>query len=183
MTTISIPSSEIIQSFVKGVFGTFFIEPDNWIFSSPSEEIGRTYFKDRCKLKNAINQKTVDNIYKLYLLALTGKSSYDPTTVSWNIASAIKQTFCINLDYLMFFDDDTERLRKEKIRMILIFTHTLLFRIIDMSVFVRSDEDRTKDYLSLKFIGALHFFAQGTYTEQVINFILSENHAHRDQSS
>ena len=118
VTSKEIQSFEMITLFVREVFGTFFIEEGNWAFDDKNAIIGRTYFADRKRYKKAVNHKAIANILQIYKMALTGCSTYEPEGISQAITQMYKKYLGLNIDYLMFFDDDSAPLRRRKVQML-----------------------------------------------------------------
>lgn len=114
----TISGNKILNLFVREVFGSYFIEEGRWNFSNCRNYIGRTFFSDRKSKKIAINAATTRNIQELYRTALYNESFYDPKLVSQRFTQICKKNFYINFDYLIFYDDDPNELRKRKIGLI-----------------------------------------------------------------
>lgn len=162
------PSFEIITVLVREVFGTYFLEEGVWNFPEEEHVIGRTYFADRKKVKNAVNDKTVDNLILIYELAFHGRSSNDPIRISENLVRVLKAQYNIDVSYAMFFDDDTAQLRSAKIR-------TLRALIREISCFALNRElidisflDHETSFIRFKLLTSIVRHCHGTYTETVI---------------
>ena len=171
-----IPSYDFITALVKDVFGTYFVEPDSWKLQDDLKTIGRTYFADRKRSKCAVNERTIDYIRMLYLMAFSGNSIYDPVRISQTFTLAVKKRFEINVDYLIFFDDDTEHLRSAKGEMIVHLVFLLLARIKDEeSIPAWTIHAWRNNGLINKLMSWIISLSRGTYTAHVINHILSIN--------
>ncbi|MBE6980731.1 MAG: hypothetical protein E7437_00210 [Ruminococcaceae bacterium] len=163
-----LPSYMLITYLIKEVFGTYFIEPLDWKFPVDCKTIGRTFFADRKKHKCAVNERTLENILLIYRLALGGQSTYDAQRVSQELTKTIKEHFRLNIDYLMYFDDDTPELRKQK--------YTLLNHMVySIAGDCRGKEYfDTEDYIGIhrlsefKMKASIIRYAIGTYTEIVL---------------
>lgn len=170
-----ISSREILQKIIKDIFGTFFVEEDNWIFP-PGTKIGRTFFSDRQKRKNAVNHTVTDHVSLLFTIALNGHSAYDPASISRRLAHFYQEVSNQNLDFLIFFGDESEEVLQQKIR----FHVNLLWDIVHA---FEQSEQVSFNYLThvidsryRKMVSWLLARCQGTYTETVIREI-SENQA------
>ena len=167
-----IPSYDFITALVKDVFGTYFVEPDSWKLQDDLKTIGRTYFADRKRSKCAVNERTIDYIRMLYIMAFTGNSIYDPVRISQTFTQALKKRFKINVDYLIFFDDDTEQLQRGKIQIIIHLVFLLLERIKDKeSIPAYKLNDWQEGGVMYKLMSWMVSHAKNTFTEQVINNI------------
>lgn len=163
-----LPSYMLITYLIKEVFGTYFIEPLDWKFPVDCKAIGRTFFADRKKHKCAVNERTLENLLLIYRLALGGQSTYDAQRVSQELTKTIKEHFRLNIDYLMYFDDDTPELRKQK------------YTLLNHMVYCIAGDCRGKehfdneDYIGIhrlsefKMKASIIRYAIGTYTEIVL---------------
>lgn len=165
-------SFEMITLFVREVFGTYFIEEGNWTFNEKNTIIGRTYFADRKRHKKAINDKTVENILQLYKLALSGASTYKPDRISQTIALMYKKHLGFNIDYLMFYDDDTALLRNRKIQMIGHLTLMILQQVSGKESIQRNELQTVSCILREKLLSFITVYSRGTYTEIVLQKVL-----------
>lgn len=161
-------SFEMLTFFVRDVFGTFFIEEGNWTFDEKNTIIGRTYFADRKRYKKAINDKTVENILQIYKMALLGASTYKPDWISQTIALMYKKHLGFNIDYLMFYDDDTEFLRKRKTQMIVHLTLMILQQVCGKESIPRSELQTVSCIMREKLLSFINVYSRGTYTEIVL---------------
>ena len=125
----SISTYDFITVLVKDTFGTYFVESNSWKVVDVDETVGRTYFVDQKRSECPVSDKTVDNILLLYFMALAGDSIFDPVQLSQNFAQALKNSFKINVDFLIFYDDDTEALRQNKKQFITHLVFMLLSKI------------------------------------------------------
>lgn len=169
MDEVSVSTFQLITHFVKDVFGTYLVEELNWKYPDKSKPIGRTYFLDRKKAKAAISDRTITNLSLLYRMALTGDSIYDPVQISQNFAHVMKHNYSINVDYLIFFPDDTEDLRHAKVDAII---HLLVFSLMDLRGKTTFDSEAFRFGSSIsrvKLRAMVLLRAAGTYTEIVID--------------
>ena len=163
-----IKSFEIITLFVREVFGTYFIEEGNWTFDDGNAIIGRTYFADRKRYKKAVNYKTVLNIRQIYKMALTGHSTYNADSISQAFTQMYKKRLGLNVDYLMFFDDDSEILRSRKIQMIIQLVGMVLFRFDGKESIPSSDFHVHGNVVKEKTMSFIANASKDTYTEIVL---------------
>ena len=175
-----IKSFEMITLFVREVFGTYFIEEGNWTFDDKNAIIGRTYFADRKRYKKAINNKAIANILQVYKMALTGCSTYEPEGISQTITQMYKKYFGLNIDYLMFFDDDSEPLRRRKMQMLRHLAFMVLQQINGKESIMRSELHAGTSILESKMLMFVVAFSRGTYTEIVLQNILNSDPGYED---
>lgn len=180
VTSKEIQSFEMITLFVREVFGTFFIEEGNWTFDDKNAIIGRTYFADRKRYKKAINNKAIANILQIYRLALTGCSTYEPEGISQAITQMFKKYLELNIDYLMFFDDDSAPLRRRKMQMLRHLAFMVLQQINGKESIMRSDLRTGTSILESKMLMFVVAFSRGTYTEIVLQSILNSDSSYED---
>ena len=162
------PASDIITALVREVFGTYFLEDGNWTFPEGTTPIGRTYFADRKKQKVAINEKTVDNLILIYELAFDNKSSHNPVRVSENLVRVLKEQFNIDVSYAMFFDDDTEALRRAKTRTLRAMIREIASSGQNRPLFCKEGLDENTKFIRYKLLSSIVRHSHGTYTETVI---------------
>ena len=167
-----IPSFLFIKALVRDVFGSYFIENNIWLENYDYSPMGRTFFDDRKKQKCAVNDKASDNIQFLYQAVFHRQTTYDPKIISQKFTQSMKNNFQINVDYLMFFDDDTEILRNAKIMLINQLVCLLLGNIRGKE-FLESCEldDRRVLGSSNKMWSYIIGMVANTYTEQVLKEI------------
>lgn len=167
-----IPSFVFIKALIRDVFGSYFIEKEIWLENYDYSPIGRTFFDDRKKQRCAVNEKASDNIQFLYQAVFHNQTTYDPKAISQKFALSMKNNFKINVDYLMFFDDDTEVLRNAKILVIHQLVCLILNSIRDKE-FLESCEldDRRVCGSSNKMWAYIISMVANTYTEQVLKDI------------
>ena len=168
-------SFEMIVLFIREVFGTFFIEEGNWAFDENNTIIGRTYFADRKRYKKAVNDKTVENILQIYRMALSGASTYKPDRISQTIAQMYKKHLGFNIDYLMFYDDDSEFLRGRKTQMIVHLTLMILQQVCGKESILREELQTASCILRGKLLSFITAFSRGTYTEIVLRDVLDSD--------
>lgn len=180
VTSKEIQSFEMITLFVREVFGTFFIEEGNWTFDDKNAIIGRTYFADRKRYKKAINNKAIANILQIYRLALTGCSTYEPEGISQAITQMFKKYLELNIDYLMFFDDDSAPLRRRKMQMLRHLAFMVLQQINGKESIMRRDLRTGTSILESKMLMFVVAFSRGTYTEIVLQSILNSDSSYED---
>lgn len=132
-----IPSFLFITALVKDVFGTYFVEKDIWKADDDYDPIKRTYFSDRKKQKCAINNKTEECMQFLYAASLAGRTTHDPAMIAQRFTQSVKKHFNINVDFLLFFEDDPEPLRSAKKHMIYHLVRLLLEQIKGKGVWRR----------------------------------------------
>lgn len=180
VTSKEIQSFEMITLFVREVFGTFFIEEGNWTFDDKNAIIGRTYFADRKRYKKAINNKAIANILQIYRLALTGCSTYEPEGISQAITQMFKKYLELNVDYLMFFDDDSAPLRRRKMQMLRHLAFMVLQQINGKEGIMRSELRAGTSILESKMLMFVVAFSRGTYTEIVLQNILNSDPGYED---
>ena len=180
VTSKEIQSFEMITLFVREVFGTFFIEEGNWTFDDKNAIIGRTYFADRKRYKKAINNKAIANILQIYRLALTGCSTYEPEGISQAITQMFKKYLELNVDYLMFFDDDSAPLRRRKMQMLRHLAFMVLQQINGKESIMRRDLRTGTSILESKMLMFVVAFSRGTYTEIVLQSILNSDSSYED---
>lgn len=180
VTSKEIQSFEMITLFVREVFGTFFIEEGNWTFDDKNAIIGRTYFADRKRYKKAINNKAIANILQIYRMALTGCSTYEPEGISQAITQMFKKYLELNIDYLMFFDDDSAPLRRRKVQMLRHLAFMVLQQINGKESIMRSDLCTGTSILESKMLMFVVGFSRGTYTEIVLQSILNSDPGYED---
>ena len=180
VTSKEIQSFEMITLFVREVFGTFFIEEGNWTFDDKNAIIGRTYFADRKRYKKAINNKAIANILQIYRLALTGCSTYEPEGISQAITQMFKKYLELNIDYLMFFDDDSAPLRRRKMQMLRHLAFMVLQQINGKEGIMRSELRAGTSILESKMLMFVVAFSRGTYTEIVLQNILNSDPGYED---
>ena len=180
VTSKEIQSFEMITLFVREVFGTYFIEEGNWTFDDKNAIIGRTYFADRKRYKKAINNKAIANILQIYRLALTGCSTYEPEGISQAITQMFKKYLELNIDYLMFFDDDSAPLRRRKMQMLRHLAFMVLQQINGKESIMRSDLRTGTSILESKMLMFVVAFSRGTYTEIVLQSILNSDSSYED---
>lgn len=180
VTLKEIQSFEMITLFVREVFGTFFIEEGNWTFDDKNAIIGRTYFADRKRYKKAINNKAIANILQIYRLALTGCSTYEPEGISQAITQMFKKYLELNIDYLMFFDDDSAPLRRRKMQMLRHLAFMVLQQINGKESIMRRDLRTGTSILESKMLMFVVAFSRGTYTEIVLQSILNSDSSYED---
>lgn len=167
-----IPSFQFITAFTKDVLGTYFIENHIWKNPKDTALMGRTYFYDRRNKPCAVNDKTLRNITKLYRKISFEETTYDLDFFSRQFTTSIKNNFGINMDYLMFFDDDTDSLRNNKIQMLNQFTYVLLSLVANRESLHAWEIDRWRDNGGInKMASFLLEAAEGTYTEYVFRNI------------
>ncbi len=172
VTSKEIKSFEMITLFVREVFGTYFIEEGNWTFDNENAIIGRTYFADRKRYKKALNNKTVENVLQIYKMSLSGASTYKPERISQTIAQVYKKHLGFNIDYLMFYDDDSEFLRRKKVQMITHLTLMILEQINGKESLPQSELRTVSCILSTKMLSFIIAYSRGTYTEIVLRNVL-----------
>ena len=165
----SVPAYEVITALVREVFGTYFIEIDNWSFPDESQVIGRTYFSDRKKQKHPIGTRTVDKLILIYELAFNGKSSYDPVRISENLVRVLDEQYNIDVSYAMFFDDDTIELRAAKIRTLRAMVREIACYARELELIDPTCLERGTYFIRCKLLTAIMRYCHGTYTETVIN--------------
>ena len=175
-----IKSFEMITLFVREVFGTYFIEEGNWTFDDKNAIIGRTYFADRKRYKKAINNKAIANILQVYKMALTGCSTYEPEGISQTITQMYKKYLGLNIDYLMFFDDDSEPLRRRKMQMLRHLAFMVLQQINGKESIMRSYLRTGTSILESKMLMFVTAFSRGTYTEIVLQNILNSDPSYEE---
>ena len=180
VTSKEIQSFEMITLFVREVFGTFFIEEGNWAFDDKNAIIGRTYFADRKRYKKAINNKAIANILQIYRMALTGCSTYEPEGISQAITQMFKKYLELNVDYLMFFDDDSAPLRRRKMQMLRHLAFMVLQQINGKESIMRSELRAGTSILESKMLMFVVAFSRGTYTEIVLQNILNSDPGYED---
>lgn len=180
VTSKEIQSFEMITLFVREVFGTFFIEEGNWAFDDKNAIIGRTYFADRKRYKKAINNKAIANILQIYRMALTGCSTYEPEGISQAITQMFKKYLELNVDYLMFFDDDSAPLRRRKMQMLRHLAFMVLQQINGKEGIMRSELRAGTSILESKMLMFVVAFSRGTYTEIVLQNILNSDPGYED---
>ena len=180
VTSKEIQSFEMITLFVREVFGTFFIEEGNWTFDDKNAIIGRTYFADRKRYKKAINNKAIANILQIYRMALTGCSTYEPEGISQAITQMYKKYLGLNIDYLMFFDDDSAPLRRRKVQMLRHLAFMVLQQINGKESIMRSELRAGTSILESKMLMFVVAFSRGTYTEIVLQSILNSDSSYED---
>lgn len=162
------PTFDIITALVREVFGTYFLEDGNWTFPEGTSPIGRTYFSDRKKQKVAINEKTVDNLILIYELAFDNKTSYNPVRISENLVRVLKEQFDVDVSYAMFFDDDTEALRKAKTRTLRAMIREIACRGQNRPLFCKERINENTKFIRYKLLSSIVQHSHGTYTETVI---------------
>lgn len=172
VTSKEIKSFEMITLFVREVFGTYFIEEGNWTFDDKNAIVGRTYFADRKRYKKALNDKTVENVLQIYKMALSGASTYKPERISQTIAQMYKKHLGFNIDYLMFYDDDSEFLRNRKAQMIVHLTLMILQQVCGKESIPRSELRTVSCILRSKLLAFITAHSRGTYTEIVLQNVL-----------
>lgn len=168
MVETTVSSFQLITYLIKDVFGTYLVEEGKWDYPNYDNPIGRTYFLDRKKAKSAINDRTINNISRIYNMALTGNSVYDPLQISQNFARVIKQNFHFNVDYMILFPDDTNALRKAKIDAI---NQLLVFSLLDFRGISSYDPNNLHFGMTIsqvKLISLISMHSLGTYTEIVL---------------
>lgn len=180
VTSKEIQSFEMITLFVREVFGTFFIEEGNWTFDEKNAIIGRTYFADRKRYKKAVNHKAIANILQIYKMALTGCSTYEPEGISQAITQMYKKYLGLNIDYLMFFDDDSAPLRRRKVQMLRHLAFMVLQQINGKESIMRSELRAGTCILESKMLMFVVAFSRGTYTEIVLQNILNSDPGYED---
>ena len=180
VTSKEIQSFEMITLFVREVFGTFFIEEGNWTFDEKNAIIGRTYFADRKRYKKAVNHKAIANILQIYKMALTGCSTYEPEGISQAITQMYKKYLGLNIDYLMFFDDDSAPLRRRKVQMLRHLAFMVLQQINGKESIMRSELHAGTSILESKMLMFVVAFSRGTYTEIVLQNILNSDPGYED---
>ena len=180
VTSKEIQSFEMITLFVREVFGTFFIEEGNWTFDEKNAIIGRTYFADRKRYKKAVNHKAIANILQIYKMALTGCSTYEPEGISQAITQMYKKYLGLNIDYLMFFDDDSAPLRRRKVQMLRHLAFMVLQQINGKESIMRRDLRTGTSILESKMLMFVVAFSRGTYTEIVLQSILNSDSSYED---
>ena len=180
VTSKEIQSFEMITLFVREVFGTFFIEEGNWAFDDKNAIIGRTYFADRKRYKKAVNHKAIANILQIYKMALTGCSTYEPEGISQAITQMYKKYLGLNIDYLMFFDDDSAPLRRRKVQMLRHLAFMVLQQINGKESIMRSELRAGTSILESKMLMFVVAFSRGTYTEIVLQNILNSDPGYED---
>lgn len=180
VTSKEIQSFEMITLFVREVFGTFFIEEGNWTFDEKNAIIGRTYFADRKRYKKAVNHKAIANILQIYKMALTGCSTYEPEGISQAITQMYKKYLGLNIDYLMFFDDDSAPLRRRKVQMLRHLAFMVLQQINGKESIMRSNLRTGTSILESKMLMFVVAFSRGTYTEIVLQSILNSDPSYED---
>ncbi len=180
VTSKEIQSFEMITLFVREIFGTFFIEEGNWTFDEKNAIIGRTYFADRKRYKKAVNHKAIANILQIYKMALTGWSTYEPEGISQAITQMYKKYLGLNIDYLMFFDDDSAPLRRRKVQMLRHLAFMVLQQINGKESIMRSELRAGTSILESKMLMFVVAFSRGTYTEIVLQNILNSDPGYED---
>ena len=180
VTSKEIQSFEMITLFVREVFGTFFIEEGNWTFDEKNAIIGRTYFADRKRYKKAVNHKAIANILQIYKMALTGCSTYEPEGISQAITQMFKKYLELNVDYLMFFDDDSAPLRRRKMQMLRHLAFMVLQQINGKESIMRTELRAGTSILESKMLMFVVAFSRGTYTEIVLQNILNSDPGYED---
>lgn len=158
----------LITYLIKEVFGTYFIEPLDWKFPVDSKPVGRTFFADRKKHKCAVNERTFENILLIYRLALGGQSTYDAQRVSQELTKSIKEHFRLNIDYLMYFDDDTPELRKQKYTLLNHMVYCIAGDCRGKEFFDNEDYIGIHRLSEFKMKASIIRYAIGTYTEIVL---------------
>lgn len=113
-TTSWLSSSDVLKKLIKDIFGTYFIEEDKWKFPA-GVTIGRTFFADRQKRDKAINHTVTDNVQIVFSAALNGNSTYIPVNISRRLAQFYQELCGYDFDFLIFFEDDSDKCRQRKI--------------------------------------------------------------------
>lgn len=164
-------SGEMITYFVREVFGTYFIEPEKWYFPPDKKPIGRTFFSDRRSQRKAINDKTLENLLFVYKLALDGDSEYEPMLISRNISESIKKNFRLNVDYLMFYEDDNEQLRQQKAFQLRNLVFLIAAKVKAVEKYTMALFDELPLIEKHKIAASIAAYSLGTYTDIVIKNI------------
>ena len=113
-------------------------------------------------------------------MALTGCSTYEPEGISQAITQMFKKYLELNVDYLMFFDDDSAPLRRRKMQMLRHLAFMVLQQINGKEGIMRSELRAGTSILESKMLMFVVAFSRGTYTENVLQNILNSDPGYED---
>lgn len=122
---------DLLSLLTEKVFGKIWINKNDWHVPEDTFKIGRQFFQRRWEQQKSINNRTIDNLLLLYNYALNGNSVFQPDKVCNSFLSILNALVGVNLQYLRFAADDTEKLRAYKINAILDILSVLLQCTLD----------------------------------------------------
>lgn len=175
-------SKDILSAVTHDIFGTYFIEKNSFPKIYNDGTIGRTFFNDRCKRDKAINAATAAKINVLYTAVLHGNSSYNVLQITQLMNACISEYTGVSAEYLQFYIDDSDELRKQKINGWLIMIGSIMnFAMNKISV----DACELREQLEKNNASIMHSVSQyvdGTFTSQIFQRMQNEKDCYDDSS-
>lgn len=117
---------DLLSLLTEKVFGKIWVNKNDWHVPEDKFKIGRLFFQRRLEQPLSINNRTMDNLLLLYNYALNGNSVFSPDKICNSFLNILHALLGVNLQYLRFAADDTEKLRTYKINAILDILSVLL---------------------------------------------------------
>ena len=110
----NVAASEIAERVIKSLLGTKFVEADRFKKLKDFRYIGRTFFADRIKSDQPINDAFIRKFSYVCADVMHEDSDYDPVTVSSQLEQLFRNYFGMRADFLRIFNnDDLLRAAKE----------------------------------------------------------------------
>lgn len=110
----NVAASEIAERVIKSLLGTKFVEADRFKKLKDFRYVGRTFFADRIKSDQPINDAFIRKFSYVCADVMHEDSDYDPVTVSSQLEQLFRNYFGMRADFLRIFNnDDLLRTAKE----------------------------------------------------------------------
>lgn len=129
--------------------------------------IGDSYFYNRLREKRPIILSTKVYLNKIYILVLEDKTCCSGLDISNDLKKFFSEKIGIETNCFVFFHDDNEKLRQEKISSWLLFIEILLNKALDRESVEFGIEDFRKILEEQE--KAIEKLCAGTHTEFVLN--------------
>ena len=168
MADTGFAARDLYADLVKGVFGTFSFPESKWKDIIYVPDIGRTFFQDHKMDAAPFTRTGIEKLCLLYKSALQDDMAIASGLVTTRLAAVIKKRAFVNLSFLVYYDDDTENLRKAKYSYWLILLDKLTAAAAEKEQISYSDMLFLQDEV-MKIEARIKALAADTYTFELID--------------
>lgn len=164
-----ISSQKFLSGMIKGVFGTYYLQPDKFPLFYTDPPVGRTFVADRLKKRCPIDQRAAEKLYVLYKFILEGKSNYELVPLTERFSRQFANLLDMEIEFLQIYSDDTEEMRRKKCEYLLMLWKEVVDKFIDQ-VFVPLNQFQNNRFTLLRdiFMKMKYVCMENTYTNDVL---------------
>lgn len=166
----SISTKRLWEILIHDVFDTYIFRENKWKAGKYNNDmiVGPTYFHDRKECKCPFNAESVNRFQIFYQAVLDDQMKKDAQTITDRMCQVLKREFNVTLDFLIFFKDDTPKLREAKKDAWIMLITNLAQSAVDVDSVPMNTIMYELTRRNVKWIAWIAALSMGTYTGIVL---------------